>query len=333
MADAIASLPLDALRLPTETVEGLRGAGFERIGAIMGKPKGPFIRRFGPEVVRRLDQALGHEPDLVEPLLPREAPQRRRSFAEPIGAPEVLARVAADLCADLCADLEISGEGARRLDLVLRRVDNAFQALRIGTARPSRDPRHLVRLFSERLPEIDPGFGIEEAILVASRTEPLPGRQMVGRHVLEQDADAELGDLVDRVAVRLGASGPYRLAPVESRIPERSVCKAPPLAPAASATWPAALTRPPLLVDPPEPIVALNTDQPPKLFTWRGRRRNVAKADGPERIHGEWWLSDDEISLIRDYYRIETDRGERFWLFRDAPAAEGGRWFMHGIFA
>ena len=37
--------------------------------------------------------------------------------------------------------------------------------------------------------------------------------------------------------------------------------------------------------------------------------------------------------LVRDYYRIETEAGERFWLFRDAPAAQGGRWFLHGVFA
>jgi protein ImuB len=111
------------------------------------------------------------------------------------------------------------------------------------------------------------------------------------------------------------------------------VRKAPPLAEGARPAWPVRLARPPMLVDPPEPIVALNTDQPPKMFTWRGRHRAVAKADGPERIHGEWWVSEAEMFLVRDYYQVETDAGERFWLFRDAPAAQGGRWFLHGVFA
>jgi protein ImuB len=331
-ASAIAGLPLEALRLPRETVEALRAAGFERIGDIVAKPKGPFIRRFGPELVRRLDQALGREPEPIEPLLPAEMPRRRRAFAEPIGAPEVLERVTADLVRDLCRDLEARGEGVRRLDLVLRRVANLRQGVRIATARPSRDPRHLVRLFGERLGFVDPGFGVEEAVLLASEVEPFEESQIVGRHVAEEDAQADIGELVDRVAVRLAANGPYRLAPVESRIPERSVRKMPPLAAAATAAWPARLPRPPLLVDPPEAIVALNSDQPPKMVTWRGKRRGVAKADGPERIHGEWWTCDDEMFLVRDYYRVETQAGERFWLFRDAPAAQGGRWFLHGVF-
>jgi protein ImuB len=331
-AEAVADLPIVALRLPAETVDGLRSAGFELIGQIMGKPKGPFIRRFGAEVVRRLDQALGHEPELIEPLVPKEAQQKKCVFAEPISEPENFKRVAHDLCAGLCQELETTGEGARRLDLIFRRVDNDFQAIRIGTARPSRDPRHLVRLFAERLPQIDPGFGIDEVALIATHVERLPDRQMVGRHIAEQDEQADLGELVDRVAVRLPTRGPYRLASVESHIPERSMRKVPPLA-SGTVTWPERLPRPHLLIDPPERIVALNTDQPPRMFTWRGKCREVAKADGPERIHGEWWVSDDEVSLVRDYYRVETDGGERFWLFRDGPAAHGGRWFMQGVFA
>jgi protein ImuB len=332
-APAISELPLEALRLPRETVESLRAAGFERIAEIIEKPKGPFIRRFGPELVRRLDQALGREPDPIEPLFPADTPTRRRAFAEPIGAPEVLERVTADLVRDLCRDLEARGEGARRLDLVFRRVDNLCQGVRIATARPSRDPRHLLGLFGERFGLVDPGFGIEEAVLMASVVEPFAHSQIVGRHVAEEDAEADVGELVDRVAVRLAANAPYRLTPVESRMPERSVRKAPPLGAVTTAVWPARLPRPPLLVDPPELIVALNSDQPPKMFTWRGKRRGVAKADGPERIHGEWWTCDDEMFLVRDYYRVETEAGERFWLFRDAPAAQGGRWFLHGVFA
>ena len=58
---------------------------------------------------------------------------------------------------------------------------------------------------------------------------------------------------------------------------------------------------------------------------------SAAKADGPERIHGEWWRSDSETNLIRDYYRVETSDGARYWIFRDAPAEQGGGWWLHGV--
>jgi protein ImuB len=87
------------------------------------------------------------------------------------------------------------------------------------------------------------------------------------------------------------------------------------------------------LLSPPEQVqaVAEIPDSPPRFFVWRKVRHRIARADGPERILGEWWLSDQDIGLQRDYYRVETEAGERFWLFRDAPAESGGHWWLHGL--
>ena len=77
-------------------------------------------------------------------------------------------------------------------------------------------------------------------------------------------------------------------------------------------------------------------DHPPISFTWRGIRRRVKCADGPERIFGEWWKRDAELSAVRDYFRVEDEAGERFWIYRSGDgedAATGSqRWFLHGIF-
>jgi protein ImuB len=65
-------------------------------------------------------------------------------------------------------------------------------------------------------------------------------------------------------------------------------------------------------------------------------RRRVRRADGPERIRGEWWKRDAELAAVRDYYRVEDDTGERYWLFRSGdgehPESGSQRWFVHGIF-
>ena len=43
-------------------------------------------------------------------------------------------------------------------------------------------------------------------------------------------------------------------------------------------------------MSPPQPIqvTAMLPDHPPAMFVWRGKRFRVARADGPERLHGEW---------------------------------------------
>ena len=167
--------------------------------------------------------------------------------------------------------------------------------------------------------------------LVARRCEPLGARQLTAG--IGDVPEPDLGVLIDRIANRIGARHLYRLAPVESDLPERALRRIPALSPPGRASW-AKGPRPARLLDPPEPVevTALLPDHPPALFVWGGRRRRVCCADGPERVFGEWWRSPAEATQVREYFRVEDEDGQRFWLFRRGDA-EGTRWFVHGIFA
>ncbi|WP_027515687.1 DUF6504 family protein [Bradyrhizobium sp. WSM1417] len=332
-AELLGSLPIEALRLSASVVESLRDVGIERIAQLATKPRGGLQTRFGSDVLLRMDQALGAASEVLVSIIPPEVPRTRLRFPEPLGDPEDLQRVIVLLCKDLVAELERRGVGARRLDLVFMRVDNIAQAVRVGTSRPNRNAAHLAKLLGERLVLVDPGFGIEEATLTASWIEAVTEKQIVGSHVARPGEDADVSDLVDRLRVKLGAERVFRIVPVESDIPERAIKRVPAMAKASGVTWPDDLPRPSRLLTPPEIVsaVAEIPDAPPRFFVWRKVRHRVVKADGPERILGEWWRSDQEIAMQRDYYRVENMQGERFWLFRDAPADQGGRWWLHGI--
>ncbi|MET7245489.1 DUF6504 family protein [Methylobacterium sp. EM32] len=329
--EALPALPLWALRLDPDTVAGLAQLGLTRVEHLVHQPRGPLRLRFGEAPARRLDQALGVCTEPLATLAPPVEHAVRLAFAEPIGAPETLARVTRRLTAMLADDLARHGLGARRLDLVFRRVDGLDQAVSVGTARPSRDPRHLARLLAERLPQINPGHGLDEARLAAPRVERLEARQLAAPGA-EPDPDT-MAELVDRLVLRLGPGRVFRKAPVESEWPERAERRVAPLSPAAGATWAPDLPRPGRLLSVPEPVAVLAAlpDAPPTAFTWRGTRRRVARADGPERIFGEWWLADDEVAATRDYYRVEDETGARYWLFRDALTRDGARWWLHGL--
>jgi protein ImuB len=143
---------------------------------------------------------------------------------------------------------------------------------------------------------------------------------------------------VDTLANRLGPGRLYRAAPAQSDVPERSVRRVEPTGPPTGETWPAHWPRPTRLLVRPERIdtLALLPDQPPTAFTWRGVRRRVRRADGPERIFGEWWRRDGEVDAVRDYFQLEDDAGERFWVFRRGDGEQPGTgdltWFLHGLF-
>lgn len=335
--DRVAPLPILGLRIPPDVVTGLHVLGFATIGDVLAVPRAPLVLRFGPLLGRRLDQLQGILSGPVDPLRDPELASVRKVFGEPIGAPETIIRYTTALVHDLCLALEKRGLGARRLDLLFHRVDSSLQAIRVGTAQPVRDEKRLTRLLSDRIEAIDPGFGIEIMDLTATLAEPLVLQQAVSSLIEEEQAD--IAGLVDVIANRIGARRLYRMAPVESDVPERSVHRVAPLAPDDGATWQGRWPRPARLLARPEPIevMALLPDHPPGAFTWRGVRRLVKRADGPERIFGEWWKRDAELAAVRDYFQVEDASGERFWLFRsgnEQQAASGaGRWFLHGIFA
>ena len=260
------------------------------------------------------------------------------------------------LTRDLATELARAGLGARALLFVAGRVDHQAQGLRIGFARATRDARHIQRLIARRIEEIDPGYGIEALTLHVRRAEPL-GAQALGA-ALAEDSTPDLAPLVDALANRIGHARLWRHRPVESDVPERAVAAIPPLDPPADDAlrlklddvrqldqrpadhpWHPRWPRPARLLARPEPldhVVAELPDQPPRRFTWRGETHRIVRADGPERIHGEWWKRLSEVHATRDYYRVEDEQGRRYWLFRrgDGERAVSGdmRWYLHGVF-
>ncbi|HET9641069.1 MAG TPA: DUF6504 family protein [Allosphingosinicella sp.] len=373
--EALAPLPLAALRVEEPVLAAARRLGLETVGDLLPLPRGPLQRRFGKTLLARLDQAIGRSGEPIEPVVPEEPPSAILRFAEPIATAEAIAGALGLLMERLVATLGEAGLAARTLALLCDRVDGRVERIAIGTARATRDGAHLLRLLAMKIERIEPGFGLDSMRLVAGRVEPLApeqpslrgaqrrgnpasgaGADGVGRCELppavhsraggtaglptlrcaRNDEEADLARLVDRLAGRLGPRRLYRATAVESDVPERSVARTGPLDTALPwPKWP----RPVRLLSPPERVenvVALLPDLPPRRFTWRGRAYRVARADGPERIHGEWWKRTAEAEGVRDYFQVEDEEGARFWLYRRGDGVDGRTgdlsWFLHGVF-
>jgi len=354
-AQALAPLPVAALRLAPETAAALRRLGLERVGALAAAPRAPLARRFGPGLLTRLDQALGRAPEPLTPVLSPEIVQHRLGFLEPLLTVDALAAAVSPLAEAVCAALERRGLGARCLELVFERVDARVQVVPAGLARPTRAPRHLTRLLAERLDRVDPGLGVEAMRLVvphAERLGPVQAEALAEsvivrggtagdvNHALKQEFSepADIAALVDRLGNRFGADRVYRVEPVESDVPERAARRVPALAPFGRVVlWPA-LPRPARLLPYPQPVQALSVlpDHPPAAFVWRRVRHRVRRADGPERVSGEWWKREREVAAVRDYWAVEDEDGRRFWLYRRGDGIDSATgdlsWFLHGLF-
>lgn len=345
----LAPLPLSALRLPPATVASLARVGLKRIGDIADLPRAPLTARFGSEVLRQLDRALGHEHEPLTPRLPVAPYVAEQRFAEPIAREEDVLAITGRLARRLQFALERRGDGARRIELTLFRTDGVVRRIAAGTSRPLRDPDEIRAMFVERLAALadalDPGFGFDMARLSVIVAEACPPEQIgIGGG---EDA-AELCRLVDRLSARLGARRVRRLTAQDSHIPEVAEAALPAQTVNGDAGWHAfrryreqiALSPRPLrLLTRPEPIeaVAEVPDGPPLRFRWRRALHEVVAAEGPERIEGAWWS--EHGGPARDYFRVEDKSGLRFWLFRAglyrdlAQGAAAPTWFLHGTFA
>lgn len=372
---ALAMLPLRALRISPVEVDGLERLGFRAISDLYGIPRGALARRFGDGVMRRLDQALGHEDEPLSPRRPVTLHRARRGFSEPIASREAIAAAVHLLLNELAGMLEADEQGARWLELNFYRGDGKVEHIKVGTSAPVRTPSHLMRLFAEPLDVLDASFGFDSVELVVSFSQPLAPTQLslqtqpattassvidteVQEFFIPEEGGNEVAQLIDRLGQRLGLANIYRVVLFPSHVPERAMVSslavdlgeaAKPSAldiPGTPATqlshWPAAKQRPLLLLPRPEAIeaVAMLPDAPPMMFRWRCMAYRVTKAEGPERIAAEWWHEEGTASLngdagsIRDYYRVEDDRGRRFWLYRDVACRSHNSlgWWLHGLF-
>lgn len=326
LAARLGPLPVTALRLPPEMAEGLARLGLQRVADLMGQPRAPLARRFGPELLRRLDQAMGQQ---AEPVAAPPAPPHfgvRMSLPEPIGLVEDVMAATERLLGRLCEQLAAAQSGARRVRLELRRVDRSACVIEAGLARPMREPARIAALLRRRVEAVDAGFGIDGLRVSAVVAEPMRPAQLDGRGQAEGDG---LADLLSRLGNRLGFEAVRRFQPTDSLIPERSFVTVPYASSEPVAFPPHRGPERPLLIFRPEPLHQL-TGNPPSRFRWRGSEHVTLRAIGPERIAPEWWHDDPAWrSGLRDYWRIETCEGPRLWLFStpQAPA-----WYVQGIF-
>lgn len=339
----VAKLPVAALDLGAETHLALTRAGLRTLGDLKARPRAPLAARFGRELPVRLARLLEEEDRRITPHSTPPAIRAEQRFDEPMATTGLLLGVIERLAGQLARQLTERGGGGRRFDAALFRTDGHVARLTVACGRPLRDPAAIRTLFAERLESLadplDPGFGYDMIRLGAPLVEKLDREQpdLAG----EDAAKADLAPLIDRLTVRFGPRSVSRFRPRDEHLPEYAATRAPPGAERFSWSRPEPgepPLRPLFLYDPPQRVrvIAEVPDGPPRRFGWRGRQHRVVRHEGPERIAYPWWKHPDGHGPTRDYYRVEDEAGQRFWLFRHGlygSESENPHWYLHGLFA
>ncbi|HZN65716.1 MAG TPA: DNA polymerase Y family protein [Tepidisphaeraceae bacterium] len=256
---ALAALPPAALRVDDELVASLHHLGLTAIGQLLAMPREVLPARFGPQLLHRLDQALGR---VAEPLVPLADPPPVEAEADFDGAAvsslEAVWEVFQQLLGKVVAQLARRGLGARRLELEFRR-DPPLPPVRktIHLSRPSRDPVNLFHLFrccvegpgpgeegsgfrvqgsgkkrklraapgaapaDRRTLDVEARDGFTGLSLKVPLCEPLADEQVDLLGHEQYAGQLELDRLVERLRLRLGDHAVIRPELVEAYVPER----------------------------------------------------------------------------------------------------------------
>jgi protein ImuB len=336
--EALSPLPVEALRLSPAVVQMLHRLDVRRVGQLLELPRAALPSRFGGEILRRIDQALGHVPELLTPEPIPEPVEVAWQFEPATDDWQVIGAVCERLLEQVVERLTPRQRGIRRLECSLRTTAGEAVPLSVGLLQPSASVPHLmslVRLYCERL---QVGGEVSALSVRAAEVVPLEFSQI-------ELFDAETGadrwrafpGLIERLSNRLGEKAVLRprLLPdaqpeyayrFEPWIGQKMSAVPPDLGPVANDDR---LPRPPYLKCQPlaVPVLAPVPDGPPQRFARGEQWHDVAHSWGPERIETGWWRGRD---VRRDYYLVESTTGQRFWLFR---AVRDGSWFLHGTFA
>jgi len=252
-------LPVEALRIGSDTAALLHELGIETIDQLLSLPRDGLASRFGDELLRRLDQLAGVGREVIEPHRGRAALEASHALEEPTGDRAVLMRVLERLVKQLARQLAARDQGAALLMCLLHLVGGTPdpapgksrlpgarsamgvvagtksdprpsqtqgvppQLLRVGLLQPSANPQQLLELIELHLEKVRLTGEVDRVEIRAA----VVGR--LGEQQGELFADRWLADphqlavLVNRLSSRLGYERVLQAELRASPVPERAV--------------------------------------------------------------------------------------------------------------
>jgi protein ImuB len=236
------------------------------------------------------------------------------------------------LIAQVAAVLIHHGRGALRLECRLDCPPEAPARVVVGLFEPTAAGRHLFQLAQFQLERLRLAALVAAIEVEAPLTAPLEYRQQKLFAERAAREPRQWAALVDRLGSRLGYGAIVGVRLRSDAQPELAWQSEPLVGRTGRRGRGGAIpSRPPprplrLLSHPQRLDVPSISGNPPARFHFHGQEHRVARNWGPERIETGWWRGQ---AIGRDYFRVETVTGRRFWLFR---RLRDRQWFLHGVF-
>ncbi|MGB2399264.1 MAG: Y-family DNA polymerase, partial [Candidatus Puniceispirillaceae bacterium] len=286
-------LPVTALRLEADCIDGLVRSGLRTIGALRAIRPADLAMRFGDSLTLRLEQLNDDRSERLVALRANQPMLVTRHWPEPISGEAPVARMVDWLIDEMASLLMTQEQQARQFELGWQYADGNTAHMQFRLSRASNDRLIMHRLCADAASRIDAKFGIDYSWMRASGlVDYRPVTALLGTDRTGL-AEIELDHMIDVLAARLGPEKVRRAIPRNSWHIEQSEKRvAVTDAEDRHHDWqidmPAALSapRPVRLLNIAEPITTISVlpDHPPQKLIWRKKHWKVTQASGPERI-------------------------------------------------
>jgi protein ImuB len=322
LSATLKDLPLKYLDLSLPLIESLDALGIRTAGAVARLPASSIAHRYGQEGLRlqQLARAANQPPQSKVRTNTPLKPFFEHHFAVPAVHLEQLMPVLEQGLHKISKILVQQEQATLRLHLQLSLEDRTEKHLHLHLGRAQRHPNDLIPLLRQRLERLQLCAGAESCQIEAQELCPYTGQQrsLLDRSQAKEDFDALNARLTDS----LGSAALISPSLKDTYRPESEWAQ-------ATETKDKRIPvqyRPTLLLPTPRPLSVHLKNKSPTAIEIESHWLDVGRAQGPERLCGEWWSTG---SFDRDYWRLELKDGRHPWVFCDRSS---NTWWLHGWF-
>jgi protein ImuB len=337
-------LPMAALRLPDGMLTTLGELGIATVADVLALPLEELRSRFGTLLLQRIHQFVGTTPEVIATVDPPEEFVVEQQFEYPLTQGEAIRFSVERLLERLAWQLAARNAGALAVVCRFSCEGTRDAVFEFGLFQPTANAKHLWELAELQLERVRLG-GPATAIEVRTTRHATLEQRQVALFGEEQSLaqSRPVASLVNRLSGRLGRDAVVRCRLISDAQPELAYREEPLVSGGAEgrrektrrlkpsrqqSAESGVLDRPLRLLAQPAPLEMSSVfpEGPLIRFFYGGQAHHIAREWGMERIETGWWR---RKRVARDYYRIETSEGRRFWLFQQLT---DDRWFLHGVY-
>jgi protein ImuB len=342
ITQAIAPLPVQALRINEQCAQLLHDVGITVIGELASMPRRSLAQRFGKFLLYRLDQLCGSIEERLHTVTPPRHFASSRIFEPPLIHRGAIVIAIEHIFKELLQQLKQESKLAKYFSLTIRDTALQLSTKEFPLAAATSDQTHIAAIIQPIIDSMSFFGEVREISLKAKQIESATTQQKTfGASSDVQAPEQEQRELMNAFSIRIGKDRVSLARLHHSYIPEHSFSYHSAITERdnkshnqiAEPLTPYSITeRPSLLLERPEQIttIAMLPDKPPSFLQWRGSHLKIIAGIGPERITPEWWQQNIQTGTFseRDYFKVQDDCGRWLWVYREQKTQE---WFLHGV--